>query len=91
MSNIGIVKKYIPSFNVFPYLWKAFLSPLLIVAIGAVIPFVVNIYMKDDWVAFFVVCFLCVFSQALVMFVLGLNTHERLVIINSLKNKFRKK
>lgn len=91
MSNIGIVKKYIPSFNVFPYLWKAFLSPMLIVAIGAVIPFVVNIYMKDDWVAFFVVCFLCVFSQALVMFVLGLNTHERLVIINSLKNKFRKK
>lgn len=91
MSNISIVKKYIPSFNVFPYLWKAFLSPMLIVGIGAVIPITVNICMKDNWIAFFIVCILCVCSQAVVMFVFGLNKHERLVIINSLKNKFRKK
>lgn len=91
MSNISIVKKYIPSFNVFPYLWKAFLSPMLIVGIGAVIPVTVNICMEDNWIAFFIVCILCVCSQAVVMFVFGLNKHERLVIINSLNSKFRKK
>ena len=91
LSNLRIVKQYIPSLSVRLYLWKAFVSPILIAAIGSILPIVVNVSMKANWLAFFVVCSLCVISEGIVMFGLGINSHERVVIIDSIKNKFVRK
>ena len=82
MSNLYSVKLYIPSFKVVHYLIHAPLRGFFVAFVGAVLPIVSHYIFGFGWIGFFVTCIVSVLSLTLAILYIGLNNHERGVVVD---------
>lgn len=87
LSNLFIVKHYIHEFPVIPFLKTAVMSPIMTTVIGALIPLTLAHFLTEGWLAFFIVCSMCVICEVLSILYIGLNINERKVVLSSIKSR----
>ena len=87
MSNLYSVKLYIPSFKVVHYLIHAPLRGFFVAFVGAVLPIVSHYIFGFGWIGFFVTCIVSVLSLTLAILYIGLNNHERGVVVTAVLSK----
>lgn len=82
-----IIKKIV-DFSIIDYTKKVIIPCFIVVIVSLVIPFLLNIKIKNEIIKFFTVCFASVVFSAIAIFFIGFNKEERNSIILFIKRKF---
>lgn len=64
---------------------------LIVTIFSCIIPIFVQIYLKNDFIEFFIVTLVCVFGTLVCIFFIGLNYNERIFIIEKINNSLIRK
>lgn len=89
LSNLYSVKLYIPTFNCVHYLTNAVFNSLLVVALGAIIPLLVYVFVENNLWGFLFVCSSSFLSLSLSILFVGLRKHERAALKKYIFNKMK--
>lgn len=80
----------ITTFSISKYLHNNILPCMCVVIMTLPIPIVVHAYMPYGFIRLITVCIICVFSTCLSIWLVGIDTPERKIIVQYIQNKYRK-
>lgn len=84
LINLQTVKLYVADFDFRHYLLNAPIRGYITAVIGAFVPIVLYYLLDYGWGSFFVVCTVCILTNGIAILYVGLNKHEREVLVKSI-------
>lgn len=86
ISNLLILKKYLPLFSILSFLSKVIVPICFITLMSIPLPLFLLTTMKSSWIRFILICIACVISIGISVFTIGLNKDLRSKLFFKLRN-----